>query len=41
METQQKAEEITDYFVGYLNKGEKPGNYDELVQEVQFMLETD
>jgi len=41
METKQKAKEITDYFVAWLNDDKKPNNYDELVKEVEYMLEND
>ena len=41
MEDELKAKQITDYFVHYLNDGNKPNNYDELVDEVKTMLTTD
>ena len=40
-QTKQKAQEITDYFISYLNKGKKTEDYDDYVNEVAFMLEND
>jgi len=43
MNTEQKAEQITDYFIGWLVKDKKVSKeqYSEFVSEIKFMLEND